>query len=209
MRWVLQVLVACLVLLVLVPARGGLPRTPVTAGLDDALVNLDGAIQTLQHARPSRDRERALEQLSMARARLLDAMTMLGSMYAAPLPAPDRDPLPPPVSRPLPAGPLPMGPGAFHELVNDLKELPFSKDQLALLRDAGRHHYFLTEQVRQVLAVFDFGKDKVDAAATLYPRTLDHDDFYKVLKELEFESDRSELRNRIRETDHSGLPAGF
>ena len=57
--------------------------------------------------------------------------------------------------------------------------------------------------------VFDFGKDKVDAAATLYPRTLDHDDFYKVLKELEFESDRDALRNRIREIDHSGLPAGF
>ena len=208
MRRLLQVLVACLVTVALSPARG-LPRTPVTAGLDDALVNLDGAIQTLQQARPSRDRERALEQLSMARARLVEAMTMLGGQYAAPLPAPDRDPAPPQVSRPLPAGPLPMEPGAFHELVNDLKELPFSKDQLALLRDAGRHHYFLTEQVRQVVAVFDFGKDKVDAAATLYPRTLDHDDFYKVLKELEFESDRSELRNRIRETDHSGLPAGF
>jgi hypothetical protein len=207
MRRMLQTVVVCVVLAVVSPVLGA-PGPSVTVGLDDALRNLDGAMSTLERSKPSRARDVALRQMAVTRLRLVEALTLLGGVPGTPSLADDRTPPPPPPMRPLPARPLPMEAGAFRDLVNDVKELPFSKDQLAFLRDASRHHYFLTDQVRQAVAVFSFGKDKVDAAATLYPRTLDHAEFYKVLKELEFESDRDALRRRLQEIDRSGLPAG-
>lgn len=236
MRRMLQTLAVCAMMAAL-PAVAQ-PVHPVLAGLEDGLRNLDGAIASLGPSRPSPAKDRALSQLAITRTRLVEAMNALGGRpgpgggrhhghgqadgatvtVGTPMGGTSvsivvhdggATQAPPPVAEPLPAGPQPMDGGRFRDLLSELKELGFSKDQQNFLRDAARHHYFLSEQVRQVVALFDFGTDKVESAATLYPRTLDHENFYQVQKEMEFESDRDALRKRIREIDSTGLPAGF
>lgn len=105
----------------------------------------------------------------------------------------------------LPAAQPPMGATDVDDLVRSLKAATFSKDQLNLLRDAARHHRFRTESVRRIVAVFDFGNDKVEAAAILYRKTVDRREFHRVLADLAFESEREALRARMDDIDRAGL----
>jgi len=97
----------------------------------------------------------------------------------------------------------------FSELLASLKAIPFGNDRLGVVRDACRRAYFTTGQVREVVRVFTFGHEKVEAAATMYPRTLDKGVFFKVNGDLEYESDREALRVRLEKWDRAGMqPAG-
>ncbi len=66
-----------------------------------------------------------------------------------------------------------------------------------LLIDVARDRLFSTRQVRQVMDLFTFGDEKVNAAAALYPRVVDPQDFYTVYDALTFRSEKEELRRRI------------
>lgn len=111
-----------------------------------------------------------------------------------------------PPARMLPKGPLPMEYSSFDQLVNSLKRLSFGSDRLNLVKDARKRHYFTTQQVRRLMKVFGFASEKVKAAALLYPRTVDKQNFHNVYPDLKFESDREELREKVGEWDRIGLP---
>jgi hypothetical protein len=210
--------------MVMALAGGARAQVPsVAGGLDEALRSLDAAVASLEKTKGSPGKDRALQHLATARVRLVDALNALGGVAVAPAGAvvvgtpgggasvvvggPGgasvhvvvNDPAPPPPPAEVDPGPQPMEPGRFQDLLRALKDLSFSRDQLNYLRDAARHHWFLADQVRQVVAGFDFGKDKVDAAALLYRRVLDRENFYQVQDALDFESDREALRKRIRD----------
>jgi hypothetical protein len=175
-------------------ARRERPRhDPALEALQDALDHLDGALATLKHAKNFKDRARVMRDLDRSRARLIDAMNAGG--LAGPR-----------VVQPEPPRPMPLDQMRFGELLASLNGLSFSAEQLRYLEDASRHAFFLTEQVRQVMAVFSFGKDKVKAAAMLYPKVLDHHDFHRVLTDLTFESEREDLRREIRKFESTGTP---
>lgn len=188
------------------PAGAGQGRqTPEVAGLKEGLSALDEAIKVL--SRPDFQRRPqvrvALKKLSLARLRMKEGIRDFKALHRAKSARPDA---PPPRGRMLPRGPLPIEYGSFDEMIGSLKKLAFGDDRLKLLNDARKRHYFTTEQVRRVMSVFQFGGEKVKAAASLYPRVVDKQNFFKVYTDLEFEDDRKTLRKQIDRWDNIGLP---
>ncbi|NTV74623.1 MAG: hypothetical protein HGA66_10500, partial [Holophaga sp.] len=78
------------------PPDPGAPGPSVTAGLDDALANLEGAMSTLERSKPSRARDGALRQMAVTRARLVEALALLRGRTGTPQMVDDRTPPPPP-----------------------------------------------------------------------------------------------------------------
>jgi len=185
-------------------ARAQAPRgAPVPRGaqadLEEALDSLEEAARMLEGMRGVRGRSLLMRRITEARDRVLDAMERLEYRERRGR----REP--PPVV--VPVGPVPMDPQRFAGLLQDLRNLSFSSEQLALLRDVARHQWFLTAQVAQVMQVFSFDSEKVEAAAILYPKVLDREDFYQVYAVFTFDSDRQKLRERVMEMDRTLPPA--
>lgn len=99
-------------------------------------------------------------------------------------------PAPPPPPEPISADEL-------RRIKSAVDAGSFSRDQLDTLRSAARDRYFTVDQVRQVMGWFNFGKDKVEAAAILHPHVIDSSDWYQVYSSLNFESDKRALRQKI------------
>lgn len=74
----------------------------------------------------------------------------------------------------------------------------FDDGRYELLVDIGRDRLFTTAQVIRVMNLFTFDDRKIDAAAFLYARTVDPQDFYRTYDALTFSSSKEELRRRIR-----------
>lgn len=167
------------------------------ADLEEALQSLEDAARILEGMRGVRGRSVLMRRILEARDRVIDAMDRLEYRGR------QRPPGPPVV---VPVGPGPMDPQRFAGLVQDLRNLSFSSEQLDLLRDVARHQWFLTDQVRQVMQVFSFDSEKVEAAAVLYPKVLDRQNFYQVYADFTFDSDRQKLRQRVTEMDRTLPP---
>ena len=108
----------------------------------------------------------------------------------------DAEPVPPlPVVEPL--GPIPMSPDQLRTLQGAVSGEAFGDSALGVLRDACRANHFTVGQAVTLVGLFDFGDDKVSAAAMLYPRLVDPENFYQVYGAFDFDSDKEELRERL------------
>jgi hypothetical protein len=88
-------------------------------------------------------------------------------------------------------------PRAFASIVQSIRSTPFSQDRLWTLRSIARDQYFTTEQVKGLARLFVFSRERVDALAALYPRTVDPENFHETYRLLIFSSDRRKLMKRI------------
>lgn len=91
-----------------------------------------------------------------------------------------------------------MSDGDVQTLLNAMAEEGFPDSRLALLRLAVMDAQVTVDQVLSLVGAFDFGSDKVEAAALLHSRVSDPEHFYKVYGTLDFESDKEALRRRIQ-----------
>lgn len=96
----------------------------------------------------------------------------------------------------VPPAPQAMAGPDFQALIGELDRHAFSDDKLAVLRSVAPHVLFHVDQVKAVMDAFSFGSDKVEAAAMLFPRTVDRERWYLVYSSLTFSSDKDELRRR-------------
>ena len=168
--------------------------------LQDAVASIDRAIAALRRI-PSGPAQRvAMRELLDARSSVVHAIEM------ADFPPPPN--VLPPERKVLPAAPGPMAEADFADLLARLKQIAFGNDRVEAVKDAARHNRFTSDQVSRVIALFSFGSEQVEAAAAMYPRVIDKKNFFKVIAELEFESDREELRRRVEQWDKAGLGGG-
>jgi len=98
---------------------------------------------------------------------------------------------------PEPIGPIPMNPDQLRSLLGAVESESFSDSKAAVLRDACRANFFTVDQAVTLVSLFDFGDDKVEAAAMLHPRLVDPENFYRVYAVFDFDSDKEELRERL------------
>lgn len=108
-----------------------------------------------------------------------------------------RAPPPPPATQPAyPPQPVvyPMDPAAFDALKRAVRTESFPRDQLRVIASAAPAHWFLTEQVRELLAQFTFPRDRLEAARLLRPRILDVENYYRLYASFEFPSDKAQLK---------------
>lgn len=73
----------------------------------------------------------------------------------------------------------------------------FSNAKLDALRSAARDRNFTAAQVREIMDWFSFGRDKIEAAAMLHGRVIDHQNWFEVYEALNFPADKRTLQQRV------------
>lgn len=91
----------------------------------------------------------------------------------------------------------PMSPQAHAQLLVTLRRSPYSSSRIAILQDVARFNAFTTAQVTDIIRLFPYSSDKVKVATMLYPSVVDPQNFYQVVAQLPYESDRRRLRTQI------------
>jgi hypothetical protein len=147
-----------------------------------------------------RDAEEQLLRLDAARFALVDHAALLeGEALSCPHPEGRalRSRLEPALVAPPPALPRAVSPPDLARIRSAVKAASFSADKLETLQSAARGRHFTARQIRDVMGWFDFGKDKVQAAALLRPLVVDPENWFEVYGALSFESDKRALRRLI------------
>jgi hypothetical protein len=106
------------------------------------------------------------------------------------------EPQRPPQAPPPPPQPAvqPITEAMLRSLVLAVRNEPFAEDQLNVLAQAAPTQYFLVAQTQQLLRVFTFSKDRLNAVRLLRPRLLDMENSYKLYESFEFTNDKDELK---------------
>lgn len=219
-----------LVATLIVPGAASAAPPPVDpmAAFQQSLQALDLAMSAMAKAKPSKAKDDALRELSVARVQMTEGLRALELMTRSmmvpygqqnpgqptivvnvvnPEPVPAPAPAPAPVARePLPRAQGPMSHEEMQNLLSQLKDTAFADAQLGLVRDAARRNRFETNQVVKILKLFTFGKDQVEAGAILYPKVIDKKNFFNVYQVFTFDSDKAALRQKVDAIDNVGLP---
>ena len=92
----------------------------------------------------------------------------------------------------------PMTEAQFAKLKRALEAEAFEDGKLELLKDAAAQHRFTSEQVAEIMDLFDFDANRVEAAVICYPKVVDKQNFFVVYSHLEFDASKDELRQKIK-----------
>lgn len=103
------------------------------------------------------------------------------------------------VQPPEPPPPMPVNGAELNGIITALNDAAFSREKLAILRSASASRWFTVDQVVRIMHTFDFGRDKVEAAAMLHEAVVDRENWYQVYSALTFGSDQRKLRERVGE----------
>lgn len=85
----------------------------------------------------------------------------------------------------------------FKDFLYTLKNQSFDSDKLSIARQALRDNYFDTYQIREVMSIMDFEKNRVDFAKDAYANCLDKQNYFRVNDAFEFSSSIRELEDYI------------
>ena len=104
---------------------------------------------------------------------------------------------PPPPPPPVRPAPVEMPPAAFATLRGAIQTESFSDGKLRVLRSALDSHLLNVQQAAQLLPLFDFSSDRVEAAVAIHPRLVDPENFFQLYSAFDFESDKEEVRKKL------------
>lgn len=144
-----------------------------------------------------------LHEISGVSRQLAGVSTNTVVVLEAPPPPPVYVEPPPPkvvyVEPVVEEGPVACDAGDFERVLSAVKAESFSDGKQEVLRGATYDRYFTAEQVKRMIGEFTFGDDKVNAAATMYPKVVDLQNWYLVYGAFTFDSDKDKLRQRVGE----------
>ncbi len=106
-------------------------------------------------------------------------------------------PLPPPPPPPVRPQPLEMAPAAFTSLKAAIQVESFADGKLRVLRDAMKTHKLTVAQAGEILPLYAFSSDRVEAAVAIHPALVDAENFYQLYAAFDFESDKEEVRQKL------------
>ena len=104
---------------------------------------------------------------------------------------------PPPPPPPVQPAPVEMPPAAFASLRGAIATESFSDGKLAVLNTALADHMLSVQQASQLLPLYDFSSDRVEAAVAIHPRLVDPEGFFQLYAAFDFESDKEEVREKL------------
>lgn len=129
-------------------------------------------------------------------------------------PPPQQRPPPPPNSFPPPQPNFPTAPpvqvrprptiqpiadATLQALMGAIQKESFSDNRIAVLRQAVPSHFFLVSQVQQILPLYTFSADKLQAMRLLKPRMLDPENAFRLYDSFTFSADKEELGRILAE----------
>lgn len=93
--------------------------------------------------------------------------------------------------------PVPMDPADFAAAKNSIALKSFESTKLEMAKQITNSNCFVTEQVKEIMQLFDFEASKLDFAKYAYGHTYDKGNYFKVNDTFEFDSSVSELNDYI------------
>ncbi len=85
----------------------------------------------------------------------------------------------------------------FQPLLQQIKDKRFASDQMALVTLLSKDRCFNVAQIKSISEVFAFGDDKMKLFKMCYAKCPDQNNYYQLVDELAFSSEKDELRRFI------------
>lgn len=85
----------------------------------------------------------------------------------------------------------PISRGDLSDLKDALRRAAFADDQLQILRSASKGNYYTCSQIIEILEIFPFSTDKLEALKATYPRCLDTGNNFKIIDAFIFDKDQA------------------
>lgn len=93
--------------------------------------------------------------------------------------------------------PLPISERDFQGLIESVKNEGFDSDKLSIISIAADYHYFLVDQVLELMKLFVMSDSKMEVVKTTYPNVIDKQNSHRIISSFSFSSDKEEVKKII------------
>jgi hypothetical protein len=90
--------------------------------------------------------------------------------------------------------PLPISNSDFAGLVESIKNESFEEDKLSVISIAAKYHFFLVDQVLQLIDLYSFSSSKIETIKYTYPNIIDKNNSHRLINAFTFSSDKDKVR---------------
>mgnify|MGYP001775635042 FL=1 len=92
----------------------------------------------------------------------------------------------------------------FQELYQKVKDKPFKDERLKILREAARQSDFTCDEIVQLMKIFNFDDEKLEALVILEPTIIDRENTDRIVDSMTFISVEEKAKNILNKKHHSG-----
>lgn len=85
----------------------------------------------------------------------------------------------------------------FKTIMNDLQAKRFTDDKMNMVELIAKDRCFTVSQIRKIAAEFSGGDEKIKTFKLLYPKCKDQNNYYQVIDDLTFSSEKDEMKRFI------------
>lgn len=92
----------------------------------------------------------------------------------------------------------------FQELYQKVKGKPFKDERLKILREAARQSDFTCDEIVQLMKIFNFDDERLEALVILEPTIIDRENTDRIVDSMTFISGEEKAKNILNKKHHSG-----
>lgn len=92
----------------------------------------------------------------------------------------------------------------FQELYQKVKDKPFKDERLKILREAARQSDFTCDEIVQLMKIFNFDDERLEALVILEPTIIDRGNTDRIVDSMTFISGEEKAKNILNKKHHSG-----
>lgn len=92
----------------------------------------------------------------------------------------------------------------FQELYQKVKDKPFKDERLKILREAARQSDFTCDEIVQLMKIFNFDDERLEALVILEPTIIDQENTDRIVDSMTFISGEEKAKNILNKKHHSG-----
>ena len=92
----------------------------------------------------------------------------------------------------------------FQELYQKVKDKPFKDERLKILREAARQSDFTCDEIVQLMKIFNFDDERLEALVILEPTIIDRENTDRIVDSMTFISGEEKAKNILNKKHHSG-----
>lgn len=92
----------------------------------------------------------------------------------------------------------------FQELYQKVKDKPFKGERLKILREAARQSDFTCDEIVQLMKIFNFDDERLEALVILEPTIIDRENTDRIVDSMTFISGEEKAKNILNKKHHSG-----
>lgn len=92
----------------------------------------------------------------------------------------------------------------FQELYQKVKDKPFKDERPKILREAARQSDFTCDEIVQLMKIFNFDDERLEALVILEPTIIDRENTDRIVDSMTFISGEEKAKNILNKKHHSG-----